>query len=378
MSDKTIIYCQANILSISDVDTVSQTYNIEAVFKLRWKASVQDQQNWNIRKETESKQDSSSAPNELVPSFVPKITFPNATACEIMIKDGVSQFFKVERLDEEEGDMIVYDFQIRCAFAEPFQLKHFPFDCQDLPIMMKMGNKGGTKKYVLMPDILKKNFGKVDLTHCMVTQWRLHPTLIEFGHTDPALSKSGDKAYPVFILRVKAQRRYQFYVQRIALILAALSLSSLTAYAVDVDEVADRLGIDFTLLLTIVAFQQTVTDSLPVLSFVTVMDKFVLVSIGFVFAVTVQHALMPSGKDELDRMIALIFGIVWLVIHIGFGIYCPTLVYREKKKLTMNTQQLKQYFQEEGKPLAHKFETNKDHIKKIESEGWVSFLSKVD
>ena len=243
---------------------------------------------------------------------------------------------------------------------------------------MKLGNKGGTNKTAFMPDPSKKNFGKLDLSNLTLIEWNVHPTLVEFGETDAALSKSGDKKYPLFIMRVKVERKYQFYLQRIALILAALSLSSLTSYAVSVGDVADRLGIDFTLLLTVVAFQQTVTDSLPVLPFVTVMDLFVLVSLGFIIMVTVQHALIPSDDEDLDRLLLFIFMGVWLVAHIGFAIYCPYLAHQEKKKLRMNRNQLKQYLKEEGNALAHKFVMDNDYIKQIENGEWVSISSKVE
>ena len=385
MANKTIVYVQANVLSVSDVDTVTQTYNVEAAFKLRYAASKQDKQNWAIYNDLvsdETKDEESIAtnnnmngdkPDEFIPKYIPKLSFPNASECELNIKDGNKEFFKIMK---DDPDFIVYDFQIRCTFGDTFELENFPFDCQDLPIMMKLGNQGGTKNNALMPDITKKNFGKVDLSNCVLTQWKIHPTLIEFGETDPALSKSGNKAYPLFVLRIKVERRYQFYLQRIALILAALSLSSLTAYAVDVGDIADRLGIDFTLLLTVVAFQQTVTDSLPVLPFVTIMDLFVLLSIGFIFMITVQHSLMPSNSEDLDRFLLFIFLGIWIIAHIGFAIYCPILAYKERKKLAMNSVELKKYLKEEGKILAHKFETDNDHIKQIENGEWVSFISK--
>ena len=119
--------------------------------------------------------------------------------------------------------------------------------------MMKLRNWGGSAKSVLVPDAMveKRSFGKLEEMNCLLPQWRMHPTVVEFGETDRALSKSGEMAYPLFIVRVKVERRYQFYVQRIALVLSLLSLASLTAYAVEVVDVASRLGVDFTLLLTL-------------------------------------------------------------------------------------------------------------------------------
>ena len=148
--DKTIIYVQANILSVSDVDTISQTYTIEASFKLRWAASDEDKQNWALYNDsdTESKQEEDPSspslnsnsnrkekPKEFTPSYIPKLTFPNAAECELMVKDGNSEFFKInkdEDNDMDEPDMIEYDFQIRCTFHEKFELENFPFDCQGI------------------------------------------------------------------------------------------------------------------------------------------------------------------------------------------------------------------------------------------------------
>ena len=242
---------------------------------------------------------------------------------------------------------------------------------------MKLGNKDGSDKNVLMPDIAKKNFGKVDLANCMMTQWIVHPTMVEFGETDKSLSKNG-LTYPLLIMRIKVERRYQFYLLRIALILAVLSLSSLTSYAVDVGEVADRLSIDFTLLLTIVAFQQTVTDSLPVLPFVTIMDWYVMVAIGFVFMITLQHALMPADEEDLEELLVFIFGGVWVVAHLAFSIWCPVVAHKERKKLTMNTstQELSDYNKDNDEVKSHQFQSDEKHIKAIENKEWVSFSSK--
>ena len=82
---------------------------------------------------------------------------------------------------------------------------------------MKLGNRGGTNKNAFMPDPSKKNFGKLDLSNLTLNEWNIHPTLVEFGRTDAALSKSGNKAYPLFIIRIKVERRYKFYLQRIVI-----------------------------------------------------------------------------------------------------------------------------------------------------------------
>ena len=150
MENKHIIYVQANIHSISEVDTIAQTYNAHAVFKLRWRASEEDKQNWAIftgqSLNTESKQEEEPpSPNSddkpkkkkikvFEPTFIPKLSFPNAQDYELTLKEGRTEFYELAKSkgDFDGGDMVVYDFQIRCSFREKFELENFPFDCQGI------------------------------------------------------------------------------------------------------------------------------------------------------------------------------------------------------------------------------------------------------
>ena len=101
-------------------------------------------------------------------------------------------------------------------------------------------------------------------------------------------------------------------------------------------------------------------------------------TLGFVFVITVQHSLIPADKEDIDKLCMWIFLILWFIVHIGFAIYCPILAYKERKKLTMNTKQLKKLENEDDKIIAHKFEFDKQHIKSIEANQWVSFLCKTE
>ena len=90
---------------------------------------------------TESKQEEDpSTPinnikaSKFTPTFVPKITFPNAAEYELKVKDGGTEFYKIDKGagNDNADNMIVYDFQIRCTFHEKFELENFPFDCQGM------------------------------------------------------------------------------------------------------------------------------------------------------------------------------------------------------------------------------------------------------
>ena len=135
--DRRIIYCQATIRSVSDVDTIEQTYTVKATYKLRWIADPVDIENWSrIEQQHEQKASGvdatglATSPDTFVPAFVPKLIFPNSDSAEICLKGQKTEFYTVER--SRKGTFVVFDFQVYAVFHDRFELEHFPFDCQGI------------------------------------------------------------------------------------------------------------------------------------------------------------------------------------------------------------------------------------------------------
>ena len=130
-----IVYCQASIKSVSEVDTITQTYFVEAFYKLRWCAAESDIQNWNRLHDEDA--DSKQSTEEFIPSWSPQITFPNSQAIEVILKGGNKAFFTLVDDKKIGKKMCHYDFQIRSTFRNQFDLRNFPFGCQGIHISMQ-------------------------------------------------------------------------------------------------------------------------------------------------------------------------------------------------------------------------------------------------
>jgi len=397
------IHVVSNVKSIYDIDTVKQTFSVEAKYKLRWDATERDRQRWRQHQavkgattmpaETKEEESAGFRPRggstliavkeDFTPDFLPRIVFPNASNVTLSLKSGNKVFFKLEEAgDQYEASQIIYDFQIRCTFREFFELKSFPFDCQDLPIIMKLGGDADSSNYRFLPDAVRPVFGKVELENSVFTEWHVSRTMYEFGHTDVSLSKKG-KTYPLYINRVKVQRQSGFYIQRIVLVLAFLSLGSLSSFAVNWDTVEDRLSIDFTILLTVVAFQYVVNGSLPVLPFLTIIDLYILFAQGFILLVILEQSLLIQLADDeeqsdFDETCFWISLIVWVVMQMSFLGYSAFKRRRERRKLTMNSLELHKYIKEEQNDgvLAHKMEFTKQDVEDIKAGKWCSGISR--
>ena len=111
-----------------------------------------------------------------------------------------------------------------------------------------------------------------------------------------------------------------------------LTGSSLGSFAVPYEDVADRLSVTITIMLTAVAFKFQIGSDTPNVSTSTQMDKFVLAAFTFIFLITILNIVAPSfftEEEDLHCMYALasLFG----ASIIGIGIWVITSMARGRK-----------------------------------------------
>lgn len=179
------------VTRVYDIDTINQRFSADVQYKLRWDADEADRANWNfvqsMSSDHESKRDDEDDEFPLktvhfLPQFRPRIEFPAAFNVEFKLKPGYTSFFKfVEGGQAYDEPQIFYDFQISCIFHEYFELEAFPFDCQDLPIVMKLHGDGHNTieadNFRFDPGAGKKGsnkrskFAKFQLENSALTEW---------------------------------------------------------------------------------------------------------------------------------------------------------------------------------------------------------------
>jgi len=237
--------------------------------------------------------------------------------------------------------------QIAVLFEE-LELQAFPVDCQDLTILLES-------------------------TQAMdQVQWRPDQTVakppVRLGGAKFALSdfvlvvmKSGRRNLPGFTYHfgkeeypqeqkaccqlqivLKVQRKYQYYMINVALMMFALVSLVLTAWFNHPADIADRQGVDFNLILTAVAFKLVLNSFLPMVSYMTLLDYYVMGGFFFLIMVTICHSVLPflygvkvtdnspltlppnSYADEedlvlLDELALYCFGVFWVAFNVCYG-----------------------------------------------------------
>ena len=103
---------------------------------------------------------------------------------------------------------------------------------------------------------------------------------------------------------------------------------SWSTFGISAGDIGDRLSYAVTMALTIVAFQFIISERLPQVNYMTLLDKYNLYIFSLVLFVTVEstivgyngEGLIPHGQD-IDEICGYIFLVFFIVGNIFFVIY---------------------------------------------------------
>ncbi|XP_078671027.1 gamma-aminobutyric acid receptor subunit beta-like [Branchiostoma floridae x Branchiostoma belcheri] len=231
---------------------------------------------------------------------------------------------------------IVHQFRkVWATFKANMDLTDFPFDHQKLTIQLM---SGWSIKYV----DLRKNYGSNDTINeddfADGDQWTVSKYLECEHGTKTNLQSETFGVYPVYNITAHVQRKTAFYIWNTALILLLIMLVSFAVFSIPIEDLDRRLTNTFTLLLTTVAFKLVVSQYLPTVPYLTLLDKYVLRWIIFQCVVAALNAVTSAIRDcdrtdshdkarLFDKVCVGVLGAGVLSSHLGFGIFM-----RRKKK----------------------------------------------
>ena len=283
---KTKLYCVVNIYQIRSIDAQSSSFTCKLRLYLFWNFDwstvpngdtfaqrARDKGNVYALTEHEA--------GEFVESYaqLPSVTLFNAIENECI--DSAPGM----RAYGTHGGAAMWNLAYIAVFKESFELRQFPFDAQTLNIDLRQASGVTWDNY--------------DLVVCGVQFHRDAIQQPEWTVLAPRIKKH-DHMHTNVELRVKRSSAY--YVTNVIGILAMLTLLVLTVFAVPVDDLADRIGIVLTLLLTAVAFKFVVADTVPKVGYSTQLDRYMLLNMGFLFfsAIVCTAVFLVQYYNELD------------------------------------------------------------------------------
>ena len=208
-----------------------------------------------------------------------------------------------ESVEIQPDGKVIYRQKLWGRFSQPLDLREFPFDQQELSIHVVAAGllEGDAKMVPLVID---------DGPTCTIASSFSLPDfdVLSFDASNkPYVPRESQSGVAGFEMRIKIARQVTFYVLKIVIPLSLIVMMSWLPRWIDPEQTGTNIGISTSAFLTLVAYLFAVTVLLPRVSYVTRIDRFILLSTLMVFFGLIQTvfntAMLRKKKNTLvDRV----------------------------------------------------------------------------
>ncbi|XP_063437274.1 gamma-aminobutyric acid receptor subunit beta-1-like isoform X3 [Mytilus trossulus] len=325
---KKSVFIKVTFLKISNIETVKEQFSADVFIKARWREPSLDH--------------SKVSDNlKLDQYWSPKLVVQN------VLGSPKQSSWKELNFGKGGEAFIVEKRRIKGTFAEMLELRMFPFDFQDISVVLT--SEHPIQELEILED--EQELSSMNVS-CFVDvqEWELKDYVVtEAKQMTKEFSETKNISFPLLTVKTLAVRQFGFFVWNILIIMTIISLLSFTTFAVDNTKPQNRLQLGFTLTLTGVTFRFVTNQSLPKISYLTKLDIYILFCMIFNFCISIWHAVITrfkdnSNQDSMDFWAFIIFIIIYSVFQlIYFMIVVGSYFWRRRK-----VQQLEKEYQEKA------------------------------
>lgn len=331
ITPKHTVQTRVVFLKLSDIDTVKEQFAADVFVESRWREKSLDhgKENDNM---------------DFSKYWHPKLIVQNVISTS---KDNV---WKTLEFGKNGEAFIVEKRRIKGIFTENLELQDFPFDLQDLSIVLT--SEHPVEELEIIED--DEHLSSI-IVSCFVDEqeWELREFVeSEIRKVSKEFTGSKNVVYPFLVFKTLAMRRAGFFVWNIILIMTIISSLSFATFAVDRSLPQNRLQLAFTLTLTGVTFRFVTNQQLPKISYLTRLDKYILYCMVFNYLVTAWHAIVTLISDEgtqadCDLYFFIGFAVFYALFHIFFYVISLKTRYFKVKEV----HQKEKVYQEKAEKL---------------------------
>ncbi len=201
-------------------------------------------------------------------------------------------------LEADKNGTVTYRERFDGVYSNDFELRKFPFDTQVLRFEYQPFLSRAFQIH-FAPQALAGTGISAD-QHTQLAAWHLQGLSYSTDKMtdDPFLPPTNEALFQLVVTR-----RSGFYLWKIFLPLLMMTLIPMVSFWIDVKEFDWLLKIPMTMLLSMVAFQFTITRDLPRTGYITFLDAVFLASFFFCFAgifeITAVYLLQKYGRRPL-------------------------------------------------------------------------------
>lgn len=294
------------IEEIPEINEISNTFSVEGNLDLVWcdprlRYEDKGQGAYEIFLEEDAQE-------KLNTIWWPDITFAN----EVESRDIAN-----EELVIHENGTVEYREKFKVELEAKYDLYKFPFDKQTLEIEIE--SFAWDERFLQLH--IEEQFVGFS-TEFEIPEWRTDnvttrvENVMEVGDRNP---------FSEFLMTMDVTRQFGFYIWKVLFPLIILVTMCFAVFWMDDESLSSRLGVGFTGVLTVVAYQFIATGSLPKVPYITLMDAYIAFSFVVMVATIFQSIWVSGynkdGKQEaalrIDKISRYIFPLIYII---GIGV----------------------------------------------------------
>nr|WCB87282.2 GABAA Receptor rho subunit [Haliotis diversicolor] len=312
---------------VGEIDTLKEQYTADVIVRARWRepsldgqiqsaGDIQDfQKYWNPKLYIEN---TIGDPKEILRH---RLTFNNRGEC----------FVSEKRI-------------IKGTFMENLELDNFPFDVQDLTVTV--ASEFPSYEVEIVED--SENRHMVNRQSFVDEQeWHLYvhteceKKAIVIDQADNSVKRSAVS------VKCRAARRPGYFVWNIFMVTFLICSLAFATFSVEKDLPQNRLQLSFTLVLTAVAFKSVVNQSLPRISYLTYMDKYLLTSMVMLSTVCAWHGIVTTllkDREHADKVEVIVLSVLvalYILYNAGFMLAIYVVPYKKRRIMAQKDREYK-------------------------------------
>ncbi len=269
------------IIDVTGVDEIAGTFTVEAFLDLVWcDPRLAFASEAGTERQTFITGDAALKLDQI---WWPDLLIANASSGRQVEK---------QILELSADGSVEYQERFTATLENNFELRRFPFDRQTLPIVIE-SFAWSSAALIFHSEGDKLSFD----SEFEIPEWHTASVRTRIDSKPQARDRA---PFSRLVLEIEVRRQAAFYIWKVLIPLVLLVAVSWSVFWMENENLAERLGVSLTGILTVVAYQFIVADYLPRISYLTFMDAVLFTSFAMMVLTIVENvwAKASSATDS--------------------------------------------------------------------------------
>lgn len=293
---------------ILNINTVDKSYQIDGYIELSW---VDESR--KFEDENRSTRSLIYEGNQATELMSDGLWFPSFEMKNVQGQRDVNN----QRIEIRPNGRIIYTERFYGIFNSNMNFKRFPFDTQHFNIAIESFSFDKTIMTFATPKLLPEIQNSLTLLDCWIVD-TLGSTMEDVSYEEFSATGYQTNTYSRVVFDLRAKRMAGYFIWQVLFPLLIIIVASFLVFWIK--DFGTQIGIGFTLMLTVVAFNFYSAAILPQLPYNTFIETIIMTGYSFIFltiiAVIINNRINEKRDKEQENQLLNYFRYAFPVVYI--------------------------------------------------------------